>query len=84
MYGAGGEFKFVPKIPHPDGFNSALEIVTKLCVEEFARKAKAADFMHQTWDILRNAGAGDGDKVGCIFLYARSYSDMARRSSTSS
>ena len=42
---------------------SALEIVTKLCDADFSRKAKAADFLGRTWDVLRDAGAGDGDKV---------------------
>ncbi|GJE86670.1 hypothetical protein PsYK624_027510 [Phanerochaete sordida] len=43
--------------------SSALEIVTKLCDEDFARRAKAADFLGKAWDVLRTAGAGDGDKV---------------------
>ncbi|PCH45061.1 hypothetical protein WOLCODRAFT_155076 [Wolfiporia cocos MD-104 SS10] len=42
---------------------SALEIVTKLCDVEFARKAKAADFLGRIWDVLREAGAGNGDKI---------------------
>ncbi|TFY69847.1 hypothetical protein EVJ58_g195 [Rhodofomes roseus] len=42
---------------------SALEIVTKLCEPDFARKAKAADFLERTWQVLREAGAGNGDKV---------------------
>ncbi|CAL1709185.1 unnamed protein product [Somion occarium] len=42
---------------------SALEIVTKLCDSEFARKAKAADFLSHAWEVLRGAGAGNGDKV---------------------
>nr|VWO95991.1 Uncharacterized protein [Ganoderma boninense] len=42
---------------------SALEIVTKLCDVDFARKAKAADFLGRAWEVLREAGAGDGDKV---------------------
>lgn len=42
---------------------SALEIVTKLCNLEFARKAKAADFLEKAWEALREAGAGNGDKV---------------------
>lgn len=45
-------------------YHSAMEIVTKLCDVEFARRAKAADFLGRTWDVLREAGAGDGDKVG--------------------
>ena len=47
---------------------SALEIVTKLCDSDFARKAKAADFLSRAWDGLRAAGAGDGDKVSRIRL----------------
>lgn len=42
---------------------SALEIVTKFCDTDFARKAKAADFLGRAWDALRQAGAADGDKV---------------------
>ncbi|KAI1798133.1 hypothetical protein LXA43DRAFT_875771 [Ganoderma leucocontextum] len=42
---------------------SALEIVTKLCDVDFARKAKAADFLGRAWEVLRESGAGDGDKV---------------------
>lgn len=37
--------------------SSALEIVTKLCSPEFARKAKAADFYTRAWDVLLAAGA---------------------------
>lgn len=47
---------------------SALEITAKLCDEEFARKAKAADFYHKTWDVFLKAGAGRGeDKVTQLF-----------------
>ncbi|KAH9968228.1 hypothetical protein BC827DRAFT_1263933 [Russula dissimulans] len=42
---------------------SALEIVTKLCDADFARRAKATDFCSRAWDALRASGAGDGDKV---------------------
>jgi hypothetical protein len=42
---------------------SALEIVTKLCDLDFARKAKSVDLFHKTWEDLRQAGAGEGDKV---------------------
>ncbi|KAI0317321.1 hypothetical protein OF83DRAFT_1058862 [Amylostereum chailletii] len=42
---------------------SALEIVTKLCDPDFARRAKATDFLTRSWDVLRRAGAGDGDRV---------------------
>ncbi|GBE87659.1 predicted protein [Sparassis crispa] len=42
---------------------SALEIVTKLCDADFARRAKAADFLGRAWEVFREAGAGNGDKV---------------------
>ncbi|KAG5653614.1 hypothetical protein H0H81_011986 [Sphagnurus paluster] len=43
---------------------SALEITTKLCDAEFARKAKAADFLSRAWDVFADAGAGRGeDKI---------------------
>ena len=42
---------------------SALELVTKLCDTDFARRAKATDFRSRAWDALRASGAGDGDKV---------------------
>ncbi|KAI0795425.1 hypothetical protein C8Q75DRAFT_449637 [Abortiporus biennis] len=42
---------------------SALELVTKLCDEDFVRRAKAADFFGRAWEALRKAGAGNGDKV---------------------
>ncbi|KAI0372028.1 hypothetical protein BV20DRAFT_1034890 [Pilatotrama ljubarskyi] len=42
---------------------SALEIVTKLCDVDFARRAKAADFLGRAWEVLRDAGAGEGDKI---------------------
>jgi hypothetical protein len=45
-------------------YNSALEITTKLCDPDFARKAKAADFFTRTWDLFLDTGAGKGeDKV---------------------
>ncbi|KAH9924173.1 wings apart-like protein regulation of heterochromatin-domain-containing protein [Fomitopsis serialis] len=68
---------------------SALEIVTKLCEPDFARKAKAADFLERTWQVLREAGAGKGDKVMDTILafYAalvsrdtRDLTDLAGRS----
>jgi hypothetical protein len=40
-----------------------LELVTKLCDADFARRAKATDFRSRAWDALRASGAGDGDKV---------------------
>ena len=42
---------------------SALEITTKLCDPEFARKAKAADFLGRTWDLFLEAGAGTVDDM---------------------
>ncbi len=46
-----------------------MEITTKLCDEEFARKAKAADFYHKAWDVFLKAGAGRGeDKLLDILL----------------
>lgn len=42
---------------------SAMEIVTKLCDEAFARRARVGDFFSRAWDVMRAAGAGDGDKV---------------------
>ncbi|KAJ3558253.1 hypothetical protein NM688_g1032 [Phlebia brevispora] len=64
---------------------SALEIVSKLCDVEFARRAQAADFLSKAWEMLRVAGAGDpeGDKVlNTIFtffsaLVAKDESDLA-------
>ena len=44
--------------------SSTLEITTKLCDQEFRRKAKATDFFARTWELLLLAGAGKGeDKV---------------------
>lgn len=40
--------------------SSALEITTKLCDDDFARKAKAADFYTRTWDLFIEAGSGKG------------------------
>jgi hypothetical protein len=54
------------RIYHPWPGNatwSALELVTKLCDADFARRAKATDFRSRAWDALRVSGAGDGDKV---------------------
>ena len=48
---------------------SSLEIVTKLCDVDFARKAKAADFLGRAWEVLREAGAGDGDKVRLLHFH---------------
>ncbi|SRR6266404_1490057 len=46
----------------PDN-TSALELVTKLCDPDFARRARATDFCGRAWDALRASGAGNGDKV---------------------
>ncbi|KAH8110316.1 hypothetical protein DFH11DRAFT_799969 [Phellopilus nigrolimitatus] len=43
--------------------SSALDIVSKLCDQEFWKKAKAAGLLPEIWDQLRNAEAGNGDKV---------------------
>ncbi len=55
---------------------SALEIVSKLCDTEFARRAKAADFIRRTWDMLRLAGAGHGDKVGIMFTSDEAHTEL--------
>ncbi|PFH46671.1 hypothetical protein AMATHDRAFT_199190 [Amanita thiersii Skay4041] len=48
---------------------SALDIVTKLCDVEFARKAKAADFFGRIWDVFVDAGAGKNqDKILDLLL----------------
>ncbi|KAF9487433.1 hypothetical protein BDN71DRAFT_1404780 [Pleurotus eryngii] len=47
---------------------SAIELIKKLCDTQFARKAKAADFLCKIWDVMRDAGAGRGDKVLDIVL----------------
>ncbi|KAG6879928.1 hypothetical protein C0992_009283 [Termitomyces sp. T32_za158] len=52
----------VHALSHPP---SAFEIVTKLCDFEFARKAKAADFLSKAWDVFRDAGAGKGEDKVC-------------------
>lgn len=47
---------------------SALDIVTKLCDIEFARKAKVVDILGRTWDVFIDAGAGQNeDKVLPLF-----------------
>lgn len=51
--------------------SSALEVVTKLCDADFLRRAKAADFLSRAWELLRSAGAGDGDKVCPVYLMMR-------------
>ncbi|KAK2462751.1 hypothetical protein APHAL10511_005269 [Amanita phalloides] len=48
---------------------SALDIVTKLCDVEFARKAKAADILGRIWDVFIDAGAGQNeDKILDLLL----------------
>jgi hypothetical protein len=47
---------------------SALDLLTKFTAPDFMRKAKATDFLLRAWLALRNAGAGDGDKVGIVHL----------------
>ncbi|TFK71673.1 hypothetical protein BDN72DRAFT_837394 [Pluteus cervinus] len=68
---------------------SAMEITTKLCDTDFARKAKRADFLTRTWSVFCDAGAGRGDDIIldtllCFFsvLVARDASslvDLAQR-----
>ncbi|KAJ7065283.1 hypothetical protein C8F01DRAFT_1125033 [Mycena amicta] len=69
--------------------SSALEINTKLCDSEFARKAKTADFIGQTWDYLLDANRED-DKIMNILLAffcaivsqdSTSLSELAQRAS---
>jgi len=64
---------------------SALEIISKLTDPDFARKAKSDDFFPRAWEVMRHAGAGDGDKV-CDFhlLFHTRPELLLRRSSTSS
>ncbi|KAF8902362.1 hypothetical protein CPB84DRAFT_1775905 [Gymnopilus junonius] len=65
---------------------SALEITTKMCDADFARKAKAADFFTRTWDIFLTQVQGK-DRIkrsACLFLslVAReptSLSELAQR-----
>lgn len=83
--GRYGRTSFGYPFARPDTIlRSALEIVTKLCDEEFARRAKAADFLGKAWEVLRAAGAGDGDKVRCIHVYCAVTADMLLRCSTAS
>ncbi|KAF5386338.1 hypothetical protein D9757_006705 [Collybiopsis confluens] len=73
---------------------SGLEIVTRLCESDFARQAKAADFLQSTWDAFIAAGAGKGDDkvldtllVAFIALVSRdlpSLTDIAHRGQLSS
>lgn len=57
---------------------SALEIVSKLCDVDFARRAQAADFLNKAWEMLRKAGAGEpgGDKVVSSWYLPRSPIDQ--------
>lgn len=48
---------------------SAIEIVAKLCDPDFVRRAKAADFFIRAWEVLREAGGGEGDKVKSMAKY---------------
>lgn len=43
--------------------SSALDILTKLCDQAFWRKSRAAGLLSRIWELMRGAGAGDGDKV---------------------
>lgn len=43
--------------------SSAFDIISKLCDEDYWRRARAAGFLMEIWDQLRAAGAGDGDRV---------------------
>ncbi|KAF7973917.1 hypothetical protein HWV62_13968 [Athelia sp. TMB] len=59
---------------------SALEIVTKLCSSEFARKAKAADLHIRIWDELISAGALEDKILASILSFFVAL--MARDSSS--
>lgn len=48
---------------------SALEVVTKLCSPEFARKAKAADLHIRIWAELISAGAIEDKILACILSF---------------
>lgn len=48
---------------------SALEIATKLCSPEFARKAKAADLHIRIWDEFISAGAVQDKVLACILSF---------------
>lgn len=54
-----------------------MDIISKFSDAEFARKAKVADFTVQAWEALREAGAGDGDKV-CSTPYTVNFSDRVK------
>ncbi|ESK84811.1 hypothetical protein Moror_520 [Moniliophthora roreri MCA 2997] len=49
---------------------SALEIANRLCEADFARKAKAADFLMRTWEAFIEAGAGNGEDKIFDILFA--------------
>ncbi|KAK7062533.1 hypothetical protein VNI00_000021 [Paramarasmius palmivorus] len=58
---------------------SALEITNRLCEVDFARQAKAADFLIRTWEAFIEAGAGNGeDKASVIarFHYSELMVDL--------
>jgi hypothetical protein len=47
-----------------------MEINTNLCDPEFVRRAKVADFFVQSWDLMLDAGAGNGqDKVSHPWIH---------------
>ncbi|KAG7094251.1 hypothetical protein E1B28_007856 [Marasmius oreades] len=50
---------------------SALEITNRLCETEFARKAKAADFLLRTWEAFAEGRAGSGEDrvLDAIFAF---------------
>ncbi|KAF9006201.1 hypothetical protein BDQ17DRAFT_1352946 [Cyathus striatus] len=61
---------------------SAQEITTKLCDPDFARKARAADFLGRTWDVFIEAGAGRGEDKLLDILLAFLAALVARQSSS--
>ncbi|THH17311.1 hypothetical protein EW146_g3475 [Bondarzewia mesenterica] len=55
-------------------------VLILLCEPDFARRAKATDFVFRAWEALRGAGAGDGDKVldAVLVLFAALISQTPR------
>lgn len=49
--------------------SSALEIVTKLCSPDFARKAKAADFYSRAWDVIISANSTHDKILSSILAF---------------
>jgi len=43
--------------------SSAIELLRRACDADFFRRARIADVLGRTWDVLRAAGAGGGDKI---------------------